>query len=433
MLDKYIESLTQLMAMVQEWFLSNVVNLDHMYQAVVIIVLVISAWLIARKVRPFLSKKIAYLAPKNRLFINFINAFLTQLMGLHLIILLWVASLVYIQLGQEAVLVGLVLTLITVWVMIKLATAVIFDRFWSVSVSVTAWVMAALIILDVFDPMVNLLGELGFKVGGVQLSILSIIKAGLLLFFALRAGAWLNVYIDKQLHRIPQLTASARVLISKTSSGLIYFIIALIVFNSIGIDFTALAVFGGALGVGIGFGLQKVVSNLISGIILLSDSSIKPGDVVQIGEVYGWISSLRGRYVSVVTHDGHEYLIPNEDLITQQVINWSFSDTKVRVRVPFGVSYKADPHEVQDLTLSAMESIPRIIKEPKPICLLKGFGDSSVDMELLVWIDDPKNGIGNIKSEILFKVWDVLKDNNIEIPFPQRDLHIKSDPDKRLG
>jgi len=176
-----------------------------------------------------------------------------------------------------------------------------------------------------------------------------------------------------------------------------------------------------------------VVSNLISGIILLSDRSIKPGDVIQIGEVYGWISSLRGRYVSVVTHDGHEYLIPNEDLITQQVINWSYSDTKVRVKVPFGISYEADPHLVKSLAVEAMHDVPRVLKHPAPICLLKGFGDSSVDMELLVWINDPKNGVGNVKSDVLFKVWDMLKEHNIEIPFPQRDLHIKSDPENRLS
>jgi small-conductance mechanosensitive channel len=183
--------------------------------------------------------------------------------------------------------------------------------------------------------------------------------------------------------------------------------------------------------VGIGFGLQKVVSNLISGFILLSDGSVKPGDVVQIGEVYGWISSLKTRYVSVVTRDGIEYLIPNEDLITQQVINWSYSNSRVRLKVPFGVSYKSDPHQVQALVLSAMHALPRVLKTPPPVCLLQGFGDSSVDMELRVWINDPKNGVANLKSEVLFAVWDTLKENGIEIPFPQRDVHIISQPNPK--
>jgi len=242
--------------------------------------------------------------------------------------------------------------------------------------------MATLMILDVYEPLLVLMDDIGFDVGDVHVSILSLLKAGLLLLVAMKLGRWTSKYLDKQLHRVPQLTASARVLISKAVAGLIYFIIAMVVLDSIGIDFTALAVFGGALGVGIGFGLQKVVSNLISGIILLSDRSIKPGDVIQIGEVYGWISSLKARFVSVVTRDGHEYLIPNEDLITQQVINWSFSDTKIRLKVPFGVSYKADPHQVRKLIVEALRGVPRVLKNPPPVCNMIGFGDSSVDMEI---------------------------------------------------
>ncbi len=426
MFDNYNERIEALLESSKEWFMTNVVNFDHIIQVGVVIILSGLSWFLGRRIKPYLALKFESLKVSNRLLINFINTFLSQLMGLHLILFLGIGSLVHTQFAGEALLIDLLLTLTTVWVLIKLATAVIFDRFWSRAVSVSAWSIAALIILDVFDPMLALLDEIGFDVGEVHLSILSLIKAGLLLLVALRLANWLTVYVDKQLYRIPHLTASARVLISKTLSGLIYVIIAIVVLNSIGIDFTALAVFGGALGVGIGFGLQKVVSNLISGIILLSDRSIKPGDVVQIGEVYGWISSLRGRYVSVVTHDGHEYLIPNEDLITQQVINWSYSDTKVRVKIPFGVSYDADPHQVRDLVIQAVRSIPRILKHPEPLCLFRAFGDSSLDLELEIWIDDPKNGVGNIKSDVLFRVWDVLKENGIEIPFPQRDLHIKS-------
>jgi len=433
MLEQYTAIFNQLLEAGQEWFLANIANIQNIIQLGVIVVLIGLAWLIARNVKPYLLEKISYFNFKNQLLNNFLKTFLTQLMAIHLIIFLWITTLVYFQLGRDALLIELLGTLTTVWVLIKLITAIIFDRFWSITITTLAWSTAALIILDIFEPMMVLLDKLGFNIGDVHISALSIMKASILLLVAMRFGGWLSAYLDKQLDRVPQLTASARVLISKTMSGLIYFIIAMVVFNSIGIDFTALAVFGGALGVGIGFGLQKVVSNLISGIILLSDRSIKPGDVIQIGEVYGWISSLRGRYVSVVTHDGHEYLIPNEDLITQQVINWSYSDTKVRVKIPFGISYQADPHLVKSLALEAMHGVPRVLKHPAPICLLRGFGDSSVDMEILVWINDPKNGVGNVKSDVLFKVWDMLKENNIEIPFPQRDLHIKSDPENRLS
>jgi len=421
------DSILKFVEQIKNRLLNEVLSVDYLIQVAVMLVLLGLSWVLARRARHFIAPRLEGLWPENRLFLNLKQTFLNLFLALHFLILLLIALLVYQQMESTALLINMGVTLLSVWVIIKLASSVIHDRFWSVSIAVVAWTAAALMILGVFEPLLGLLDSIGFDVGEVHISILSLMKAGLLLLVALRLGVWLSKYVDKQLHHIPQLTPSARVLISKSITGLIYFLIAMAVLNSVGINFTALAVFGGALGVGIGFGLQKVVSNLISGIILLSDRSIKPGDVIQIGEVYGWISSLKARYVSVVTRDGHEYLIPNEDLITQQVVNWSYSNTRIRLSIPFGVSYKADPHQVRALVIESLNEVPRVLKNPAPICIMKGFGDSSVDMEVRAWINDPKNGVGNIKSEILFSVWDTLKANNIEIPFPQRDVHIKSD------
>ena len=177
---------------------------------------------------------------------------------------------------------------------------------------------------------------------------------------------------------------------------------------------------------GIGFGLQKVVSNLISGVILLLDKSIKPGDVIEVGNSYGKIESLGARYVSVVTRDGYEYLIPNEDLITQQVINWSFSDRLVRLKIGVGVSYDSDLHKAMDLMVQSARGIDRVLDKPGPVCQLKNFGDSAVDLELRIWIGDPDKGVANVSSAIRLAIWDTLKEHGIEIPFPQRDVHIKS-------
>ena len=182
----------------------------------------------------------------------------------------------------------------------------------------------------------------------------------------------------------------------------------------------------GALGVGIGFGLQKIVSNFISGIILLMDRSIKPGDTIGVAGTYGWIQSLGARYVSVVTRDGIEHLIPNEELIVTRVENWSFSGKRVRLKIPVGVSYGTDVHQAIALCIEATEGLDRIVSDPKPVCLLKGFGDSSVDMEIRFWISDPQGGVSNIKSAVLLRVWDLFHENGIEIPFPQRDLHLRS-------
>jgi small-conductance mechanosensitive channel len=197
-----------------------------------------------------------------------------------------------------------------------------------------------------------------------------------------------------------------------------------IALSTIGLDLSSFAILGGAIGVGIGFGLQKVVSNLVSGLILLIDRSIKPGDVIEIEGTYGWINSLRARYASVITRDGKEHLIPNEDLITNRVINWSFSDRNVRVRVPVGISYDANPRDAIKLCLDSANASARTLQNPEPKCLVTGFGENSIDLELRFWIDDPSNGVGNIRSEVLLGIWDRFKENGVNIPFPQRDVRI---------
>jgi small-conductance mechanosensitive channel len=176
--------------------------------------------------------------------------------------------------------------------------------------------------------------------------------------------------------------------------------------------------------------LQKVVSNFISGIIILMDQSIKPGDTITLGETFGWIRELRARFVSVVTRDGREFLIPNEDFITTQVINWSFSDRFVRLDVGFGVSYSSDPHEVVRLAIEAAASVPRVSASGKPpVCWLTEFGESSLDFLLRFWIDDPQQGLTNVRGQVLLAVWDSFKQHGIQIPFPHREIIMKTPVD----
>ena len=215
-------------------------------------------------------------------------------------------------------------------------------------------------------------------------------------------------------------------LISKTLRITLIVVAILLSISSLGIDLTALAVFTGGIGVGIGFGMQKIFANLISGFILLMDKSLKPGDIITLGTTFGEINKLSARYVSVITRDGIETLIPNEELISTRVENWSFSNNHVRVRIPIGVSYNSDIHKVRELALQAANEVERVFKEPKPVCNLLHFGDNSVNFELRVWIGDPVNGVGNIRHQINMRIWDLFKENDVEIPFPQRDLHIRS-------
>jgi len=409
---------------ISEWFLEHVLVLSNLFQVAVVVILLLLVSILGKRFRPHIPARISNFLRRNILLSNLLETFTKLLPAVYGLILLGISALIYRQLGITPVVINLVATLLLAWVVIKLATTVILNPFWSRTIAIGAWSLAALNVLGILKPAAVFLDRLGFTVGSVHLTVLSLIKVFIFLFIAWRIGRWLGEYIEKRLKKVRGLSESTYVLSSKIVKITVYVIVTMIALSSVGIDLTAFAFFSGALGVGLGFGLQRVVSNFISGIILLTDKSIKPGDVVQVGDVYGWISSMRGRYTSVVTRDGHEYLIPNEDLITQQVVNWSYTDRKIRLHIPIGVSYKSDVHKARALILEAAAEVDRVLKYPEPICLLSAFGNSSDDLDLRFWIEDPKNGIRNVQSEILLKVWDKFHEQGIEIPFPQRDVHI---------
>jgi small-conductance mechanosensitive channel len=219
-----------------------------------------------------------------------------------------------------------------------------------------------------------------------------------------------------------------QVLVVKFLQMLLYGTAFFIGLRAVGVDLTGLAVLSGAIGVGLGFGLQKVVSNLVSGVIILLDKSIKPGDVISLGETFGWINSLGARYVSITTRDGREYLIPNEDLITGQVVNWSHSDEFVRLDIHFGTAYGDDPHKVRRIAIEAARTVPRVLGEQPPVCHIVGFGDSSIDYILRFWIRDPTGGLTNIRGNVYLALWDAFQAHGISIPFPQREVRLLDRP-----
>jgi len=342
------------------------------------------------------------------------------------LILQWISVLVAAQAGWPHQLIQITVSLLTAWVVIRLASQLVHDPTFSKLIAVSAWTVAALNIVGLLDDAIILLDGLALQLGDLRLSALTAIKGMLSLAVLLWVATVLSNLLERRINSLANLTPSIQVLFTKLLKIVLITVAVVAALSTVGIDLTAFAVFSGAVGVGIGFGLQKVVSNLISGVILLMDKSVKPGDVISVGETYGWINTLGARYASVVTRDGFEYLIPNEDIITQQVVNWSYSNNSVRLRIPIGISYKSDVRKAIALCLEAAGEVERVIKEPKSVCLLKGFGDSSVDLELRIWIDDPQNGVSNVKSQVLLLVWDKFHEHNIEIPFPQRDLHIRS-------
>lgn len=344
-------------------------------------------------------------------------------------LLLLVADTAALRLETSSRILSIAVSLTGAWVVIRTASGLIREPFWSRTVAVVAWTVAALDILGLLPIIIAGLDTLAIRLGDFRLSALLVVQAAITLGLLLWGAMVLSAFAQRRIRTMTHLTLSARALFSNMLHITLLVAAIVIALTAVGVDLTMLAVFGGAIGLGLGFGLQKIVSNLISGIILLMDRSVKPGDVIAVAGTYGRINAIGARYVSVITRDGIEHLIPNEELITTRVENWSFSDTNVRVRIPIGVSYDTDLRQAMALCLEAARTTPRILANPEPKCLLTGFGDSSVDLELRVWILDPEDGVGSIQSAVLLSVWDAFQANNITIPFPQRTLHFATPQD----
>lgn len=353
-----------------------------------------------------------------------------------LLIFLWLASGVVERTAEEFFRGGWLLrtaaSLTFAWIAIRLIASLIRTRVLARTAAGVIWLIAALNILQLLDPTIAVMDAAALEVGDLRISVLMVVKGVLSLAVLLWAATALAGVLERRFQAVPELTPSVQVLLAKLAKVTLVVLAIVIGLKSIGVDLTAFALFSGALGVGIGFGLQKVISNLVSGIILLMDKSIKPGDVVAVQDTYGWVQSFGARYASVVTRDGIEHLIPNEEFITQRVENWSYTDSKVRLKVPIGVSYDSDLRLAMRLAIEAAEEEPRVIDDPAPKCLLLEFGDNSVNLELRIWIADPQEGVRNIRSAVLLRVWDKYHEAGVQFPFPQRDLHVKGPVQVRL-
>jgi len=315
-------------------------------------------------------------------------------------------------------LIGVAGKLATAWVVIALVTGLIRNQFVYRVVAVSAWLIAALSILDLLNPVADALGSVGIVFGTLRVTPLLVIKTTVLLMFTLWVTNAIGDFIDRRLKASADLTPSIQVLMSKILRLLLVGFAVVVVLSTVGIDLSALAFFTGAVGVGVGLGLQKIVSNLVSGIILLADKSIKPGDVISVGEHFGRVGNMGARYTSVDTRDGREYLIPNEDFITQRVANWTYSSDLVRLFVKFNTTYDSDPHKAIEAAVQTALSIDRVLKKPVPQCLLSAFGSSSIEYELWFWIKDPAAGVANVKSDVLLALWDSLSHAGVTIPKP---------------
>lgn len=274
-------------------------------------------------------------------------------------------------------------------------------------------------------PITEAMDRVGVDVGSNRISLLKIVTVAMTAVILLAVARVLMKLVGHVIGN-SELDGAQKVLGQKLATVAILAAAFMLGLDVLGIDLTALAVFSGAFGLAIGFGMQKTIGNLIAGIILLMDRSIKPGDVIAVGDSFGWVNKIGVRAVSVLTREGKEHLIPNEDLMTREVENWSYSNKNVRISIPVGVSYNSDMDHVIALMKQACVDVPRVLNHPKPVVWMLEFGDNSVNFEIRCWINDPQSGVGNFKAAVLKRVWDLFKEHNVEIPFPQRDVHVKS-------
>jgi small-conductance mechanosensitive channel len=297
------------------------------------------------------------------------------------------------------------------------------------------WLAFAADYLGWLDPIIGVLDNIGIASGRTRVTVWSVLKLLFTLTLFVLVAAWISRWIDKRLKKLHTLAPSTRIGLAKFSNAFLIGLSILVGLNTAGVDLTALTVLTGAIGLGLGFGLQSIASNFVSGFVLLMDRSIKPGDVISLSgqsgtstENFGWVQELRGRYVVVRDRDGIEMLVPNQQLISNAVINWSYTDPRIRLKLPIRVSYQDDPELALKILLDACEGQRRVLRDPAPVSRLMQFGDHGIELELRFWISDPQEGVNNVRSEVNRTIWALFKENKITIPVAQREIYVHNVP-----
>ncbi|MEO0370252.1 MAG: mechanosensitive ion channel domain-containing protein [Pseudomonadota bacterium] len=407
-------------------FFLNLLRPWNAYQLGIIIALLIAAFVLERGLGPRILEWMRTREgwPKWRLRVLLILH--KRLTLIFFVVLIWPTYWIMQEMTwpSRSYVVGIVAQLALAWLLIAIVTRFIANGLVRSLVRYVGWAWVTLSILGVTQEAQVLLDNAAIEFGEIRLSVWIILQAIAALLVLLYGARFLSTVTSTQIRRNEDISPSMQVLAIKVLQLILYGAAFFIGLNAVGIDLTGLAVLSGAIGVGLGFGLQKVVSNLVSGVIILLDKSIKPGDVISLGETFGWINSLGARYVSITTRNGTEYLIPNEDLITGQVVNWSHSNDFVRLDIYFGTAYGDDPHLVRKIAVEAAQGVDRVLKDRAAVCHIVGFGDSSVDYILRFWIRDPTGGLTNIRGNVYLALWDAFQENDISIPFPQREVRM---------
>ena len=403
---------------------------SRLWQIGILVLCILLAWMITRWIKPKFHEWIRTLTGRPKWQLRFL-VMLHRRLGLIIFsILIWISAAIMAEISpfmSRRFLLELVGTITIAILLVGFAARLVRNSFLRQVVTWFLWIYVTLYYLGIVDEISNFLDSLAFSFGDMRLSLLTVLQALIAIGVLFTLARIATSTATDRIHANQEISPSMKVLAVKFLQVLLFGAAFFLGLKVVGVDLTGLAVLSGAIGVGLGFGLQKVVSNLVSGVIILLDKSIKPGDVISIGDTFGWINALGARYVSITTRDGREYLIPNEDLITGQVVNWSHSNDFVRLDIHFGTAYGDDPHKVRQLAIEAAAGVDRVLSTKPPVCHITGFGDSSVDYVLRFWITDPTGGLTNIRGNVYLALWDKFHENGISIPFPQREVRMLND------
>lgn len=427
--------LSELWPALLQWLDKTLIDQQILAQSVLILACLVIAALISSVIRkPIINAIDASKMPiRIKRIINNLRKLIWTITAL--ILLFIVSQIVVLEpLALKISFVSAMMKVLLAWILIRISLQFVENPFVRNVFAVMIWVVAALSIFGVLDETTQTLDNFALTIGEFRVSALAIIKAILSIVILLYLALFFSTFAERQVLRIQGLKRSSQVLIAKVVRVTLVVFALLIGVTMAGIDLSLFAVFGGAVGLGIGFGLQKGISNLFSGMLLLMDQSIKPGDVLELeNEIFGWVNKMGARYTEIITRDNKSYLIPNEDFITQRVVNWSHGDSLIRLEVKFGVHYESDTHHVIKICKEAAKRPERVVAEPSPVCWLIEFGDSSLNFTLRFWIKDAEEGVTNVRGEVMIAIWDALQEHNVAIPYPHREVFIHKSPDNQAA
>ena len=342
-------------------------------------------------------------------------------------------------------LIDVAMDLATVLVLVRLGVHVLsvslgpnsWVRVWELRLTLALWTAISFQVLGWFSGIERTFDSIDLVPGKTSFTLWALLKSIVVIVGFLVATSLVARTIERRVMKLEGLAISTRIGISKFSTFFLVGLGVLLGINASGVDLTVLGLFTGAIGLGLGFGLQAIASNFVSGFVLLLDKSIKPGDVISFTgttgtstENFGWVQELRGRYIVVRDRDGVETLVPNQNLITNSVINWSYSDQRVRIRLPVHISFQDDPEVALQVLIDAAANHPRILKDPGPVSRLMSFENYGMRVEVRFWIRDPMNGVNNVRSDVNREIWRLFKKHGITIPVQQHDVRvIQQEPD----